>query len=930
MGIRNAARRLGVAMGALALAGAGIVAAALPAAAAQVDVVKADSIVITNESNTVNNVQWQTARITFDWDISGKGVTTGDSFTIELPPLFAGNAASFPILAIDNVTAIANCTVTSRPADLSTGGALTCVFTDYVTSHPTAAGDGWFRAQFAETTTNETTELRVNAVVEVVDLPGTGGVVPPTPTEQTEEEKWGWFRASAGAPNQLEWNVFVQGSQHPIDRPITVIDTFNPDGTHVTAYTLVPGSARMLYYPDQAAWLASTPVYLQPGSTSPVSWTFTPSATGFTAVIQNSNPDGIYRIQYRTDVANPDLIQPGMIFSNLAEIEGIDHKVTVRREPQGGGSGDGPGTGSFQIIKDDLEGGGAATVDPDLAFTVNASYVRNGVALTTDVDGATLPTSFQITAGGTRAVQGRLLTGTVVTLTEVLPADTAQQLWQTPVIRVYEEGDPAETTGTTVTFTIREQSRTTVEITNTVEGVPSVDIEKWSPAGAPTYDASGAVTNDGALGDYDLATAPETLDPLAPTTITFTVSNDGTEELVDLAVTDALTNGTGTITGLTCTFPDQTEGVTWAGPLAVGAQFTCTGTLPALGEDAIHADMATVTAVGATSRTEVTDEDPYHAITTTIPRVSVGDLVWEDLNKDGLQDAGEPGIPDVTLTLTGPGGGSVTDVLGNPVAPVKTNANGLYLFTDLPVLPDGQSYTVTVTPPAGYLPTVESATDDRELDSEAIGGVAVSWKPLAENGASDLTLDFGYVKAVPSVDIEKWSPAGAPTYDASGAVTNDGAKGDFDSALAPESLDPLKPTTITFTISNDGNEPLVDLKVSDALTSGTGVITGLTCTFPDGSKGVTWAGPLAVGERFTCTGALPALGAGAVHADRATVTAVGQISGTESTDTDDYHSVTPVAPPPTGADSGLAVVGAGGLLLLGVGMLEVARRRGRA
>ncbi len=30
---------------------------------------------------------------------------------------------------------------------------------------------------------------------------------------------------------------------------------------------------------------------------------------------------------------------------------------------------------------------------------------------------------------------------------------------------------------------------------------------------------------------------------------------------------------------------------------------------------------------------------------------SVGDFVWNDLNKDGVQDAGEPGIAGVTVRL---------------------------------------------------------------------------------------------------------------------------------------------------------------------------------------------------------------------------------------------------------------------------------------
>ena len=63
---------------------------------------------------------------------------------------------------------------------------------------------------------------------------------------------------------------------------------------------------------------------------------------------------------------------------------------------------------------------------------------------------------------------------------------------------------------------------------------------------------------------------------------------------------------------------------------------------------------------------------------------SIGDLVWVDLDNNGTQDAGEPGIPSVTLNLTwygadgAPGGGD------DYVYTTATNASGAYDFTSLP------------------------------------------------------------------------------------------------------------------------------------------------------------------------------------------------------------------------------------------------------
>jgi len=102
------------------------------------------------------------------------------------------------------------------------------------------------------------------------------------------------------------------------------------------------------------------------------------------------------------------------------------------------------------------------------------------------------------------------------------------------------------------------------------------------------------------------------------------------------------------------------------------------------------------------------------------------------LNANGVQDAGEPGIAGVTLTLTG------TDGAGNAVSATTTttDANGLYQFTAAP-----GTYSVAVTNPAGYTPTATGkgtpATDSNVSPS---GTTPV----LLLGGGSDQTLDFGY------------------------------------------------------------------------------------------------------------------------------------------------------------------------------------------
>jgi hypothetical protein len=125
-------------------------------------------------------------------------------------------------------------------------------------------------------------------------------------------------------------------------------------------------------------------------------------------------------------------------------------------------------------------------------------------------------------------------------------------------------------------------------------------------------------------------------------------------------------------------------------------------------------------------------------------RVTVGDFVWEDTNGNGIQDGGEPGIPGVTLTLTGitGAGASVTDH-------ATTDSTGHYLFTELP-----GTYTVSVDASNfasgcalfGYTPAPILQGSDRTVDSNPSPS-ATSPATLA-SGSSDPTADFGYYRPV--------------------------------------------------------------------------------------------------------------------------------------------------------------------------------------
>lgn len=110
----------------------------------------------------------------------------------------------------------------------------------------------------------------------------------------------------------------------------------------------------------------------------------------------------------------------------------------------------------------------------------------------------------------------------------------------------------------------------------------------------------------------------------------------------------------------------------------------------------------------------------YSATLTLWPVVSIGSFIWEDVDRDGLQDAGEPGIDGATVSLwVDDGTGTfvaATDVATNTVPSQVTGPDGLYYFDNLP---EG-TYKIRVTPPTGYVPSpVQTTTNDSDASNDS-------------------------------------------------------------------------------------------------------------------------------------------------------------------------------------------------------------------
>lgn len=134
------------------------------------------------------------------------------------------------------------------------------------------------------------------------------------------------------------------------------------------------------------------------------------------------------------------------------------------------------------------------------------------------------------------------------------------------------------------------------------------------------------------------------------------------------------------------------------------------------------------------------------------PKVSVGDYVWWDINRDGIQDKWETPIDGVTLSIKNADGSPVADVFGRPVTTTTTDVNGKYSFDNLP---PGQ-YKVTVAPPAGATATKASSGKDVAKDSST--GSAAS-RNMTTDADRDPTLDFGFYKSSVTLGNRVWRDA---------------------------------------------------------------------------------------------------------------------------------------------------------------------------
>lgn len=196
----------------------------------------------------------------------------------------------------------------------------------------------------------------------------------------------------------------------------------------------------------------------------------------------------------------------------------------------------------------------------------------------------------------------------------------------------------------------------------------------------------------------------------------------------------------------------------------------------------------------------------------------LGDLVWNDVDGNGIQDLNEPGLAGLTVTLAGPGVNRTT----------TTNSLGQYAFTGLPA----GAYTISVSAPAGYVATPTGAAGSDSTNDSNDSPASVS---LATNAATNTSIDIGYTARAGAIGDFVWNDvnrnglqdAGEPGLagvtvvlsGAASATTTTSASGyySFGNLMAGTySVTVATPAGFSPTIANQGSDPLLDSNGSPA------------------------------------------------------------------------------------------------------------------
>ena len=184
---------------------------------------------------------------------------------------------------------------------------------------------------------------------------------------------------------------------------------------------------------------------------------------------------------------------------------------------------------------------------------------------------------------------------------------------------------------------------------------------------------------------------------------------------------------------------------------------------------------------------------------------AIGDFVWYDLDGDGLQDAEEPGIEGITITLLLPDGTTLT---------TQTDASGYYVFNDLPAggyqvfVGDGPEGT-SITTVDSFAPTLGAGDQFMIADfgfipaEELLGAIGDTvWFDIDGDGDLD-SFEIGIGSVIVTIYNAAGEPIRSVETDLEGHyLFGDLPEGEYtvivDDTTVPEGLVPSTITSVTY------------------------------------------------------------------------------------------------------------------------------------
>lgn len=322
------------------------------------------SVSLENENGGGPLVQWQTVRITGEWAVP-TGAQAGETFGMTLPAEFSRQSAGeFTITDPATGLVMANCVVAAGQ-----GPDMVCTLTSAVGGLEEVGGSFWMEARASQSTTSETVEFDLGDTIEIVDLPGDGGVVPGDSAEEDEPYKYGGETAT---PGLLKWVIGI---------PSGYVD----GGAFTIADTLDAGRTDHHYTGDVRLSRRAVENGAQVGDWSevdPSAYTIDIAGDGQSFEFAASGlPTGgfAYELLYYTQADAP--VSEGDVFGNHAIVNTFATSATHTVVETGGGDGSGVSYTTFGITKQLT--GAQADAARDATYTVRYSVEGSDAAATT-------------------------------------------------------------------------------------------------------------------------------------------------------------------------------------------------------------------------------------------------------------------------------------------------------------------------------------------------------------------------------------------------------------------------------------------------------------------------------------------------------------------------------------------------------------------